>query len=310
MVLAAAGIGLALAQSPPSAFGGAPRPPAADGLVGWIIAEQARFYRQLSLAVRSIRTGEAGALWSLIGLSFLYGVFHAAGPGHGKAVISSYIVATGETVRRGVMLAALSSLVQALTAIALVGFLAAIIGATARTMSQVVNWVELLAYGLIVVIGVRLLWEKGRAFLARLASWRSGRAVAGMGCDDNCAHLPAAEQVARIHSWREALAIIVSVGLRPCTGAVLVLVFALSQGIVHAGVMATFAMAAGTALTVAAIAAFASGAKALAVRFASPRAGLATLALSAAEVGAALAVLLFGAALLTGYLAVERMMPF
>jgi ABC-type nickel/cobalt efflux system permease component RcnA len=228
LALLLAGLGAVLAQAPPSAFGGAARPPAPDGLVGWIIAEQARFYRQLSQAVRSIRSGEAGAMASLLGVSFLYGVFHAAGPGHGKAVISSYIVATGETVRRGVVLAGLSSLVQALTAIALVGFLAALIGVTARTMSQMVNWVEILAYGLIVAIGIRLLWQKGRAFLARLGAWRDGRAVAGMGCDDTCAHLPAAEQVARVHSWREALAIIVSVGLRPCTGAVLVLVFALS----------------------------------------------------------------------------------
>lgn len=299
----------ALAQAPPSAFGGA-RPPAPGGPFGWIIEQQAQFYRQLSAAVRGIRTGQAGALWTLVGLSFLYGVFHAAGPGHGKAVISSYIVANGATIRRGVALAALSSLVQALTAIALVGFLAAILGVTARTMSRVVNWVEIAAYGLIIAIGLRLTWQKGRAFLARFASWRLNRPVAGMGCDDNCVHLPAAEQVARIQSWREALAVIVSVGLRPCTGAVLILVFALSQGIVQAGVAATFAMAVGTAITVAAIAALASGAKGLAVRLAAARTGMATLALSAAELAAAGVVVFFGIGLLTGYLVVERMMPF
>ncbi|MDP2803131.1 MAG: nickel/cobalt transporter [Phreatobacter sp.] len=299
----------ALAQAPPSAFGGA-RPPAPGGVFGWIIEQQAQFYRQLSAAVRGIRTGQAGAFWTLVGVSFLYGVFHAAGPGHGKAVISSYIVANGATIRRGVALAALSSLVQALTAVALVGFLAAILGVTARTMSRVVNWVEIAAYGLIIVIGLRLTWQKGRAFLARLTSWRLNRPVAGMGCDDNCVHLPAAEQVARIHSWREALAVILSVGLRPCTGAVLVLVFALSQGIVQAGVAATFAMAVGTAITVAAIAALASGAKGLAVRLASARTGMATLVLSAAELAAAGVVVFFGIGLLTGYLVIERMMPF
>lgn len=299
----------ALAQAPPSAFGGA-RPPAPGGFVGWIIEQQALFYRQLSAAVRGIRAGQSGALWTLVSLSFLYGVFHAAGPGHGKAVISSYIVANGATVRRGVALAALSSLLQAVTAIALVGFLAAILGVTARTMSRVANWVEIAAYGLIIAIGLRLTWQKGRAFLARLTSWRQNRPVAGMACDDNCVHLPAAEQVARIHSWREALAVILSVGIRPCTGAVLILVFALSQGIVQAGVAATFAMAVGTAITVAAIAALASGAKELAVRLASARTGVTVLVLSAAELAAAAVVVLFGAGLLTGYLVVERMMPF
>jgi len=187
-----------LAQAPPPAFGA--RPPAPSGLFGWIVEQQAVFYRRLSGAVRGIRTGDAGAFATLVGLSFLYGVFHAAGPGHGKAVISSYIVATGETVRRGVLLAALSSLLQALTAIALVGFLAAILGVTARTMSRVVNWIELAAYGLIIAIGFRLVWQKGRAFLARLAAWRGQRPVAALGCDDACVHLPGAEQIARIHS--------------------------------------------------------------------------------------------------------------
>ncbi len=225
-------------------------------------------------------------------------------------MISSYIVATGETIRRGVTLAALSSLVQALTAIALVGLLAAILGTTARTMRQVVNVVELTAYGLIVAIGVRLLWQKGRAFLVRWRAWRSAQPVAALGCDDSCVHLPAAEQVARIHSWREALAVVLTVGLRPCTGAILVLIFALSQGIVEAGIAATFAMAVGTAITVAAIAALASGAKGLAVRLAAARPGATTVVLSAAEAGAALLVILFGFGLLTGYLVTEGAMPF
>ena len=64
------------------------------------------------------------ALGLLAGLSFAYGVFHAAGPGHGKAVISSYLVATGEGFRRGVALSALAALAQALAAIALVGLFA------------------------------------------------------------------------------------------------------------------------------------------------------------------------------------------
>lgn len=300
----------AFAQAPPSAFGGAARAPANSGLFAMIIERQVLFYRQLTAAVGSIRAGNQGALATLVGLSFLYGIFHAAGPGHGKAVISSYIVASGETVRRGVTLAALSSLVQAVTAISLVGVLALVLGTTARTMTRVVDWIEIAAYGLIVLIGLRLLFAKGKAFAARFVSWRSGRPVAGMGCDDGCAHLPAAEQVARAHSWRETMAIVLGVGLRPCTGAVLVLVFAMAQGIVYAGVVSAFAMALGTAITVAAIATVAAGAKGLAVRLAASRTGLTTVLLSAAEVAAAVIVVLFGAGLLTGYLVMERTMPF
>ena len=61
------------------------------------------------------------AVAGLFGISFLYGVFHAAGPGHGKAVISSYLFANNETWRRGVVLSCASAMLQALVAILLVG---------------------------------------------------------------------------------------------------------------------------------------------------------------------------------------------
>ena len=64
---------------------------------------------------------DGSAVWGLLGLSFLYGIFHAAGPGHGKAVISSYVVANEETWRRGVVLSFASALLQAFVAVAFVG---------------------------------------------------------------------------------------------------------------------------------------------------------------------------------------------
>ena len=81
-------------------FGG-PRPPAAGGIGGWVIAKQAIFYRALAGLIRSAKS-DGSAFWALLGISFVYGIFHAAGPGHGKAVISSYLFANEETWRRGV----------------------------------------------------------------------------------------------------------------------------------------------------------------------------------------------------------------
>lgn len=296
----------ALAQTSPFS----PRSPAPGGPVGYILEQQQLFYRQLASAVRALRQGD-GAAWStLLGLSFLYGVFHAAGPGHGKAVISSYIVSTSETIRRGLWLSTAAALTQAVVAVALVAIFSLVIGATARTMTAATTWIEIIAYALVALLGARLVWTKGRAFLARLASWRTGRPVASMACDDGCVHLPLAEQAARTHDWRETVSIVLAVGLRPCTGAVLVLVFALAQGVLEAGVAATFAMAAGTAITVGLLAMIAAGAKGWAVRLADARTGLATLSLSAAELLAALVVLVFGLGLLTGTIVLERAAPF
>ena len=155
------------------------RQAAPTGITGWILAEQSRFYRALSGLIRAAKT-DGSALWALMGISFIYGIFHAAGPGHGKAVISSYLVANEETWRRGIVLSFASALLQAVTAIVIVGVAAALLGATAKMMGDTVRVIEIVSYALIVLLGARLLWVKGRGFLR---TWRaigsSGEASVG-----------------------------------------------------------------------------------------------------------------------------------
>src|SRR5690606_35487110 len=119
------------------------------------------------------------AVWGLFWLSFLYGIFHAAGPGHGKAVISAYLLADGSTIPHGIALSALSDIAQAITAIVLVGIAALILGATARAMGAAVRVLELGAYAIIVLFGLALVWRKGRALLGALATRRQVSAHAG-----------------------------------------------------------------------------------------------------------------------------------
>ena len=118
---------------------------------------------------------------------------------------------------------------------------------------------------------------------------------------------PEPEQLAGPGGWARGLSAIVAVGLRPCSGAILVLVFALAQGLFWAGVVSTFIMGLGTAITVAAIASVAVGAKAWARRLAGTRSGYGMLAMRGIEVGAAALIVAFGTLLLTGYIASERM---
>jgi len=178
----ALGLGLAivgasdvLAQNPfgaprPSAV--APPAPPPDGIVGWIAQKQSEFYLLLRNTVRSAKT-DGSAAWLLMGIAFLYGIFHAAGPGHGKAVISGYLVANEETWRRGVVLSFLSALLQAIVAVLIVGIAAAVLNVTAPTMGRTVYWIEIISYTLIALIGARLLWVKGRAFIAEWARLRA-----------------------------------------------------------------------------------------------------------------------------------------
>jgi nickel/cobalt exporter len=337
--------------------------PQAGGVIGWILLKQAEFYKQFSGLIRAAKS-DGSAAWSLFGLAFLYGVFHAAGPGHGKAVISSYMIANEETWKRGVVLSFASALLQALVAVVFVGIAAAFLNATAATMKSAVDWIEIVSYALILLIGLRLLWVKGRALIAEARRLHSPKTIGAAAtpahalhahddhhhsdhghhdhahddhahhghshrdhAHDGCAHdhhghshdhdgeasawghahAPEPEELAGPGGWKRGLSAVVAVGVRPCSGAILVLVFALAQGLFWAGVVATFVMGLGTAITVAVIATIAVGAKAWAGRFASTRAGYGLLAMRAIEVGAAVVIVAFGALLLTGYIASERM---
>ena len=337
LLLVAGALDVVLAQTNP--FGGT-RPPAAPagggGLFGWVFAKQAELYLQFRTLIRAAKT-DGSAVFSLLAISFVYGIFHAAGPGHGKAVISSYLIANQETWRRGIVLSFASAMVQAFVAVAVVGIAAALLGATSRTMCTTDRLIEIASYSLIIAVGVRLLWVKGRGFLASLRTLHAplpapvGAAVTGRhdhhdhdghdhdhahdhaghvhhhdeACDHD--HGPDPASLAGPGGWRRGLSAIFAVGLRPCSGAILVLVFALAQGLFWAGAAATFVMGIGTAITVAAIATLAVGARGLAERMAASRAGYGTLLMRGIEVGAAALIIAFGALLLAGYLATERL---
>lgn len=274
-----------------------------SGIGGYIIARQSEFYHALIKAVRAAKSDGHGAFF-LVGLSFAYGVFHAAGPGHGKAVISSYLLADGGTLRRGALLSLAAGMVQAVTAVAFVGILAVLLGATAVSMARAMNVVEIAAYGGIAVFGLYLTFTKGRGLLRLLR----GQEEHGADCGCGDAHAPDPMLVAQ-GGWRRAAVAVVSAGARPCSGAILVLTFALSQGVFMSGVMSAFAMGLGTALTVTGIAALAVYGKRFAVWLAGGDGRWAGILRGGVELSAAILVMLFGLALLTGYLESERLLP-
>src|SRR5438876_21416 len=159
---------------------GGPRPPAepqVGGIIGWILAKQSEFYREMSATIRAAKS-DGSAVWTLLGISFAYGIFHAAGPGHGKAVISSYLVANEETARRGIVLSFASALLQALVAVAIVAVFAWLLSSTAKTMCSAEKAIEIVSYGLIAAFGARLVWTKGGGFMRALQAPQSLPAMA------------------------------------------------------------------------------------------------------------------------------------
>ena len=332
--------------------------------LNWINLQQQGFYRSLTGALKGMRE-DGGGIWLLVGLSFAYGVFHAAGPGHGKAVISSYMLANEVALRRGIMLSFVSAFLQAITAILVMALVFLVLRGTSVSMTDATWFLEVASYLLITLFGAWLLWQKAGPRLTGLFggnqahSLSAAHAHSHSHADHSHSHthshaahahgLSHAEAHAHSHtghdhqhghahahnhghshhnhiagevcetcghshapdpamlsgdrfSWKTAWSAVAAVGLRPCSGALIVLTFAFLNGLFVGGVLSVFAMAVGTAITVSVLATIAVTAKNWAVAYAGDgRAGNRVHA--TIEIAGAALVFVLGLLLLTASLA-------
>ncbi|MBX4861712.1 nickel/cobalt transporter [Rhizobium sophorae] len=304
-------------------------------LLLYVNYEQQAFYRALTGALKAMRQ-DPWQLASLIGLSFAYGVFHAAGPGHGKAVISSYMIANEVELKRGVVISFISAFVQGVMAVALVGGAWLVLRGTGITLTAATHAMEIASFIMVILFGGWLLFRKLRSIagnmprrrlmatpagpVSMMLDWKDNAAerqayafngkaqaveaghtfVPGMVCE-TCgnAHVPDPALLGGDRfSVREAWSAIVAVGLRPCSGALLVMTFSLLNGLYLGGVLSVVAMSLGTAITVSLLATLAVTAKSAAVRL-SGRGSTASIWVgNAIEILGAVLVMLMGALLL------------
>jgi nickel/cobalt exporter len=379
----------------------------------WLMERQRELTTAMTSAVRRLQ-GES--FWSAamqLGLiSFLYGVFHAAGPGHGKFVISSYALANARTLKRGITVSFMAAFVQAMSAIAVVAVLAMLVQATSLEIRKTEAWLETASWGLIALLGAWLLWTRVTPLFARRTAAAMpahthasaaghghahhasaqphphhdhghhhhhgaacshdhhhhahdgpcrhehhahghdhehdrkqdhghahghghvhgpdcGHALghehshghahahahshahapahshshahthahaAGEACDVcGHAHAPSPADLQGAWSWKQAWSIAFAVGIRPCTGAIAVLLFSLGTGLLAAGIFATFTMAIGTAITVSILATIAVTSRDLAARLGGRESGWAVRVQTAAGIVGSLLVMLMGA---------------
>lgn len=254
-------------------------PQAAPGPIERFILQvrqkQQELQRDLVKVIREMKSDETNrSLYLLLLASFIYGVFHAAGPGHGKMVISSYLLASEDQLRRGIKLTFLSSAAQAVSAILLVGVLAVVLDLSRLEVANQTRTLEIASYILVVGIG---LWMLNGAVRGKGCGHDHGQGGHdhghGHGHDDHSHdhhhnHTPVAAAKVTQTGFRQYLGVILAVGIRPCTGAVIVLLFTLAQGLLLAGIAATFVMALGTAITVATLAILSVTSRKIALRVA------------------------------------------
>ncbi len=311
-------------------------------IILWINMQQRSFYLAMTHALKGMRDDPwQGSI--LVGLSFLYGILHAVGPGHGKAVISSYMLANETTLKRGIVLSFASSMLQAITAIFVIGLTFLVLRGTTVSMDDATHYMEMASFVLIIAFGLSLLWRKVPVlFRPRVAHLLPAQASAGHDHHDHAhdhrdhhhehthshaahshdhhdhghhhnhaageicetcghSHAPDPAMIAGDFNWKTAWSAIIAVGLRPCSGALIVLTFSLLNGLVIGGVLSVFAMALGTFITVAMLATLAVTAKNVALRV-SGASALSGRVQNIIEIGGALFIVLFGALLLTASL--------
>jgi nickel/cobalt transporter (NicO) family protein len=261
---------------------------ALDGLAALIAGAQHAAQERLAAAIRALRAGETGALVAFWSVCLAYGVLHAAGPGHGKMLIGGYGVARRVPVARLAGLALASSLMQAAVAVALVYALVAALGLTRTAVEGAAeHWMTPFGNAMIAGLGLWLVW-RGISGLRRAAHGDHDTGAAELrdrhdhdhdhehehghdhghdhghphehghaqdhgqphvhGPQCNHAHGPTLDEVASVTGWRDGLALVAGIAIRPCSGALFVLILTWQLGIAMAGVIGAFVMGFGTGL--------------------------------------------------------------
>ncbi|MCZ4282254.1 hypothetical protein O4H49_15810 [Kiloniella laminariae] len=254
-------------------------------------SQQRAFSSILGDGVRALGDGLGfDSLIHLVWICFLYGVFHALGPGHGKAVIATYTLSTDTKIRSVVGLSMAASFMQGLTAITIVGLCYLLIDSGVRSASLAAESVmEPLSYGAVVVVGGVLLWrglrlpasqccahdhsdEPGHSHVSVPQKPNSeithshshvhrhdGLSAGNAKGHDCCASSVPRSRLSGLKPYRDIVAIVLAIGIRPCTGALLVLILAFVLGHWAGGLAAVLAMSLGTGLTVSLLALAAKG---------------------------------------------------
>jgi len=235
-----------------------------EPLTRWAAEGQRSFQNAMAAVLRQLRAGEAGALLALLGLAFGYGFFHAVGPGHGKLLIGSYGAASRVRIVPLATIALASSLAQATTAVLLVYGGVFLFNATRAQMEAASDaWLAPASAAAIGMVGVWLAWRGARGLMRGYAGRSGGASTQETHPHDhdggNCPrcghrHGPTAEDVARIGHWRDAAILVGSIAIRPCTGALFLLILTWRMGIEAAGILGAYAMGLGTASVTVAVA--------------------------------------------------------
>ncbi|MFU0885375.1 nickel/cobalt transporter [Kluyvera sichuanensis] len=267
--------------------------------------------QQMSGLLQAVAENPTQAGGALLLFSFVYGVLHALGPGHGKVVITTWLATHPSKLKSSIGLTLAASLLQGLVAIGLVVVVLTLLRLPARQLHLSSFWLEKGSYALVGVLGLLLCWRalKKLRMLLRKPKFTAftPHHVHDQHCGCGHQHMPDPKRLERDEDWRARLMIILSMGMRPCSGAIMVLLFSKVIGVFGWGVASALAMAAGTSLTISSLALLVHVFRTLAVKLSGNKTpvlwrqvGWTTLALAGGAVLVAAAVVMWVSAVPVG----------
>lgn len=223
------------------------------GLEQWAALRQREAQTMMAGALRGLRAGDPGASLSLMAICFGYGFLHAVGPGHGKVLIGGYGYGAKVPLGRLAGISVVASLAQALTAVLLVwgGLTLFDLSRDALTGLSEDHMADISAV-MIGLVGIWLAWRGTRQLIRARHSPNHGRHHHhdhdhDTDCGCGHAHGPSIDQVTETRSLRDAFALIAGIAIRPCTGAIFLLLLTWRMGFFGTGIAGAFAMGLGTA---------------------------------------------------------------
>lgn len=234
---------------------------------------QKSFNLSLSSSLRALQENEQQAGWGLVFISFLYGVFHAVGPGHGKFILTSYLSLEKTQLKQAMKISLSAAFVQGVVAISVVSIVVVVFTLSRSYFNLTLQWIERGSFALMFAFGAYWVVQALRQLKPKKVQFRqftllqnvektrplTGQKAVAHIHNEHCGcghqHLPNAAQMQHSQSWKSQAMLIFSIGSRPCSGAILVLFLAYTLGIYRWGVLSALAMAAGTGITLSAFAA-------------------------------------------------------
>ncbi|TNH04072.1 nickel/cobalt transporter [Testudinibacter sp. TR-2022] len=239
---------------------------------------QREFNQLISTTLKQInqQPSEAGS-W-LVVISFAYGFLHAVGPGHGKFILSGYLATHPIRLKTSIRLTLLASLLQGVVAVAVISLIVVVLTLSAGYFRLTQLWLERISFMLIIALGGYWLIKNSRQIYRTLRQTKPQTAIGNItqirqldaelqikpclispltalsvtnksainqcGCGHQ--HLADPAQINHLHDWKPQLMVVLSIGIRPCSGAIFVLFLAYMLDLYLWGVVATMAMALGT----------------------------------------------------------------